>query len=49
MNLDTKMVIGTDKRQLIKLTKRFCIKLISGPIYPKEAKRDNDEIVQMDS
>ena len=33
MNLSTKMVVGVDKRELIKLTWRFYIKPTSGYIY----------------
>ena len=41
--------MGTDEREPIKRTWRFCIKPKSGSVYLKEAKRDNDKIIQIDS
>lgn len=48
MNLDTKMVLGGDERQTIEFTRRFLIKPGSGPVSLDEAKRDNDEILEID-
>ena len=45
MNLVTKIVVGVDDRELIKLIWRFCIKPISSSVYLKKAKRDNDKIM----
>ena len=41
------MVIGIDERKLIKLTKRFSMKLIFGSVYLKKTKRENDKIMQI--
>ncbi len=46
MNLDTKMGLMGDKRQLIELTKRFHTNFVSSL---EEAKRNNNEIVQINS
>ena len=40
--------MGANERQSIELTCKFCIKPLFGSVYIKEAKCDNDEIVQID-
>ncbi len=49
MNLAIKIVVGEDKRQTIKLIWKFYIKPTSGSVYLKEAERDNDKMVQINS
>ena len=49
MNLATKIVVAANKEKLIKFTQRFCIKPISGFVYLKKAKRDNNKIIQINS
>ena len=46
MNLDTKVVVGADKKKPIKYTYKFCIKHIFGSVYLKKGKYDNDQIMQ---
>ena len=43
------MVVGADKRELMKLTWRFYIKSISGFIYLKKANHNNNKIMQINS
>ena len=49
MNFNTKIVVGADKKDPIKLIWRSCIKPISSSVYLKEAKRNNHKIMQIDS
>ena len=48
MNLATKIIIRRDQDQTIKLISRFYIKPASGSMDLKKAKRNNDEIMQID-
>lgn len=43
------MVVCGDKGQPIELTRRYLIKPTSRPVSLNEAKRNNHEIVQIDS
>ncbi len=49
MNLDIKMVLVRDEKQLIEFTWRFCINSVFGSIYLEKAKRNNNEIMQINS
>ena len=39
------MIVEADEKDLIKLTWKFYIKPISGFVYLKEAKRNNNKII----
>ena len=49
MNLATKIIVGADKGESIKLTWRFCIMPTSGFVYLKETKRDKNKTMKIDS
>lgn len=47
MNLDTRIFVGNHKGEIVEFTQRFLIKPTSGPLFLDEAKRENDEIMQI--
>ena len=49
VNLATKIVVEANEKKLITFIWRFCIKLISGFIYPKQTHHNKEKIMQIKS